>query len=79
MSNVGDPAVYAKAVVPNDAADMPTQCRSIYVGTTGNIQVTTVGGDVAVFNNVPAGMVLPVQAKRIWATNTTASNLIALQ
>lgn len=78
MSNVGDPAVFAKTVVPADA-DMATQCRSIYVGGTGNIQVTTVGGDVAVFQNVPAGTVLPVQAKRIWATNTTATNMIAMQ
>lgn len=78
MSNVGDPAVYAKVIVPDNANDMPTNARSIYVGVTGDIQVTTIGGDIVVFRNVPVG-VLPVQVKRVWVTNTTATLMVALQ
>lgn len=33
----------------------------IYVGGGGNVSVTTIGGDVVLFNNVPEGTVLPVQ------------------
>lgn len=33
----------------------------IYVGGGGNVSVTTIGGDVVFFNNVPEGTVLPVQ------------------
>lgn len=79
MSNVGDPAVYAKAIVPDDANDMISWCRSVYVGGTGNIAGITVGGSTVLFQNVPAGMVLPVQFRRILATGTTATLLIALQ
>lgn len=78
MSNVGDPAFFAKAVVPADGADLSTWARSLYIGVTGNVTVTTVGGDTVTFNNVPVG-VLPVQVKRVFATGTTATNIVALQ
>jgi hypothetical protein len=37
-----------------------------------------VGGQTVVFNNIAAGTFLPIQVKRVWATNTTASNIIAI-
>lgn len=78
MSNVGDPAVFAKAVVPADGADLATWARSLYIGVTGNVTVTTVGGDTITFNNVPVG-VLPVQVRRVFGTGTTATNIVAMQ
>ena len=52
-------------------------CRSIYVGTSGDISLLTKAGQSVTFSNVPVG-VLPVRAKRVNSTNTTASNMIAL-
>lgn len=77
MSNVGDPAVYAAAITPADGTDLPSPCRSIYVGVTGNIALVTVGGNTVTFSNVPVG-VLPVQARRVLATGTTATTMIAM-
>lgn len=50
----------------------------LYVGTGGNVRVTTVGYDDVVFSNVPSGSFIPVQVLKVWATNTTALNIIAL-
>jgi hypothetical protein len=50
----------------------------IYVGTSGNVKVTTAQGDDVVFANVPSGSVIPVQVIRVWATTTTATNLLRI-
>ena len=41
-----------------------------YVGGTGDVVVTTAGGDTVTFVAVPAGLIIPVRAKRIWETST---------
>ena len=52
--------------------------RGIYVGVGGDIKVTTVDGDTVTFVAVPQGVILPVRAKRIFATGTTAASLVLL-
>ena len=54
----------------------PLNCDGIYVGVSGNINVQGKYGS-QVFPNVPVG-VFPVQARRVLAANTTATNLVAL-
>lgn len=49
----------------------------LYVGATGNIAVETDGGQVLTFNSVPVG-ILNVFVRRVFATGTAASNIIAL-
>ena len=50
----------------------------LYVGTAGNLKVTTVAGDDVTFIGVNTGAFFPVQVKKVFATGTTASNVIAL-
>lgn len=80
-------AYRASAVTPSDTADIPsvsTQDGSgnngcvLYIGGAGNIKVTTAGGDTVTFTGLLAGMFLPVQVLRVWSTDTTATNIIAL-
>lgn len=49
----------------------------LYVGTGGDVEVQTFGGDVVTFKNVNSGQFLPVQAMRI-KTGTVATDIIAL-
>jgi hypothetical protein len=77
MSNIGDPARLAVAVTPSDITDLANPARSLYIGGTGNVSVEMYGGGTAVFSSVPVG-ILPVQVTRVNATNTTASNILAL-
>lgn len=53
----------------------------IYVGGQGNnedVKVTTIGGDVVVFHKAPLGGYLPIVVSKVWATGTTATNLVAI-
>ena len=50
----------------------------LYIGTAGNLKVTTVAGDDVTFQNLTTGSFFPVQVKKVFATGTSASNIIAL-
>jgi len=76
--NLGDPASDAAVVTPNDSADLAGEAQALYVGVGGNINLTTIEGTTVVFVGVSAGVILPVRTKRVLATSTTATNIIAL-
>lgn len=50
----------------------------LYVGVGGDIKVTSIGGQIATFQNVASGSFLPIQVKRLWQTGTNATGIIAL-
>ena len=50
----------------------------LYIGTAGNLRVLTASGQDVLFSNVLAGTFLPVQVLKVFSTNTTAANLVAL-
>jgi hypothetical protein len=77
----------AAAVTPSNTVDIPyiggdgttpSWPCVLYIGGAGNVRVQTAGGDDVVFNNVLAGTFIPVQVTRVFATNTTATNIVAL-
>jgi len=71
----------AYAITPSDTANIPLpngHSCVVYVGTGGNIQVTTSNGDTATFTNLNSGSILPVQVTKVWATSTTALGLIGI-
>lgn len=63
----------AELVTPSDLATFPPSI--VYVGGAGNVRITTAQGTDIVFTGLNAGTVLPVQATKVWATNTTATSL----
>ena len=76
--NADWPATRAVAVTPSDAVDLPWITRSLYVGAAGNVKVDMGDSGTATFVGVTAGTFMPVRAKRVYATGTTATNLVAL-
>jgi hypothetical protein len=50
----------------------------LYIGTAGNLKVTTVAGDEVTFVGINTGAFFPVHVKKVWATGTSASNILAL-
>lgn len=68
----------AAAVVPDDAGAFGCT-RALYVGGAGNLRVLTAGGEDVTFVGVLAGTVYPVNVTRVWATNTTATDILALR
>lgn len=78
-----NPAGNAVAVVPSDVTDLDQFTRALYIGAAGNLTVIMAGETltsttVVTFNNVISGTILPIRVRRIKATLTTASNIVAL-
>jgi len=70
-------AIHAEVLTPNDSADLDYVTRALYVGGTGNIKVTMQGGETLIITAVQVGTMLPVRVTRVWATDTTATNIVA--
>ena len=66
------------AITKSDTDDFAFLVRAIYVGTTGNVVVVNPDETTVTFTTVPAGAILPVMARRVNSTNTTASNMVGL-
>ena len=78
MSDYTDPGDRLVAVTPSDSTNL-TGCRGVYVGTAGNVALRAIHDSSAVtFTAVPAGTILPIRIDRVMATNTTASDIVAI-
>lgn len=76
--HLSDPAQDAFLVTPADS-DFASGAVAValLIGTGGNVRVTTVNGTDIVIP-VTSGFLLPLSVTRVWSTNTTASNIVAL-
>jgi hypothetical protein len=73
------PAHRAASVTPSNATVFEQPTRAFYVGGGGNVTVDMVDGGASVpFVGLLAGVVYPFQVTRIYATGTTATNIVAL-
>ena len=76
-SGLESPGFDAASVTPSDSTDLPVTSRALYVGTTGDLRVTTAAGSVVTFVNVPEGL-LPMRVARVHAAGTTAADILAV-
>lgn len=58
--------------------DHPNQGCVLYVGGDGDLAVVTSSGSEVTLVGIVAGSFIPVQVLRVEATNTTATNIVAL-
>tara|TARA_R110000803_G_scaffold169965_7_gene233025 strand:- start:8084 stop:8341 length:258 start_codon:yes stop_codon:yes gene_type:complete len=74
----------AAIITPSDTDQIPSVTGgtnggcALYIGTPGNIRVLTVGGNDVIFTGVYAGQFFPVNVLQVFATGTTAGEIIAL-
>lgn len=71
-------------ITPSDTEDLtyqgsPTDAAAIEVGGGGDIRITTPDGEDITFYARAAGSTLPYRARRVWATGTTATLLVAVE
>lgn len=77
-----DPIYDAFEVTPSDTDELPYITRSVFVGTGGNMRVTLEcknGNDIGqsiLYINLPSGAQYPWRVRKIWATDTTADNIV---
>lgn len=74
------PATRVFAITPSDQVDVPGSfTRAVRVGgTAGDVCVTGIDDDPltkTIIPNVQIGETLPIAAKKIWATGTTATGI----
>lgn len=71
------PATRLVAVEPDDSADLVWTTRALGVAQAGMVRVTTQNGDTGeIF--IAAGVPFPIRVRRVWATGTTATGIVAL-
>ena len=72
------PADDAFAVTPGTTA-LTTPSRALWIGNTGDVQVTMLlsGTDVT-FKNVLGGTILALRVSHVLASETTASDIVAM-
>lgn len=66
----------AAAITPSDSTNLGG--KAIYVGGAGNVTVLTESDATVLFTAPPVGSVIPIRFKRVNATGTTATALVAL-
>lgn len=78
-------AKFAKTVTKHDTVDnildgagIACKSRAIMVGVTGNVAFLDGNGDSAVITALVAGVIYPIETRRILSTSTTATGIIAL-
>ncbi len=76
-SGLESPATHIAAVTPDDGADLAVCSRALNVSGAGSVRLTTVTGATDTVY-IAAGLAFPVRARRIWATGTTATGIVAL-
>jgi len=68
----------AAAVTPSDTVNLSNTASALWIGSTGNIKVDLEGvGDGITFNALPVGL-FRARITRVYATGTTASNIISM-
>lgn len=75
-ASLRDPVRTAETVIPNDAQDLNSVSRAVYVGGQGDLRVTLAGGEDITFRSAPVGW-HPIRVQRVWATGTTAADIVA--
>lgn len=75
--NLSGPATDALPVTPDDGADLPHVAIGLYVETGGALVIDTVAGTTRTLN-VADFSILPLGARRVRATGTTASGIHAM-
>lgn len=66
------------AVTTSDSIALPFIPNGLYVGGAGNVAVQWPDGTQTTFIAVPVGTILPIRPAFVRATNTTATNIVAV-
>lgn len=77
-SGLESPAARAFSITKHDSTNFTKNTRAIYVGGAGDVVVVFDDDSTATFVGVPAGSILPVRAKRVNSTSTSATSMVGM-
>jgi hypothetical protein len=76
FSPIFGPATRASAVIPNNTVDLSHICSALYIGISADVTLITYSFETVTFVEVQG--ILPIRARRVLATGTTAGGILAL-
>lgn len=77
-------ATHGVAVTPSDSAQIldansnVVASRMLYIGGAGTLKIQTDKNQALTFGAVVAGTIIPIETSKVFATGTSATNIIAL-
>lgn len=77
-NGLSSPAREAFAITPDDAAELARLPKALMVGGAGALRLRAVDSAADVTVTVVAGQIVPIRARYVRATGTTATGLIGL-
>lgn len=78
MSGLIDPADAGFEITPSDTEDLEEVTRGLFVGGIGDVKVDMAGVGTITFVGLAAGIVHPFQVKRVYATDTDATDIVGV-
>lgn len=73
------PVENAFSITPDDDNDLADDTRGLYVGVSGDVKLTLVGGTTVTLKALAAGVVHPLRVKRVHDTDTTATDIVGVR
>ena len=77
MRTVTESYTSARAVTPHDTNTIGST-RGLYVEVSGDVKVDMIDGTTITFPDLPAAVFHPIAVRRVYATGTAATGIIAL-
>lgn len=72
------PATEAEPISPSDGEELGTVTRALYVGQPGTVRLRLLSGATVTLANMQGGMLYPIRARQVFATGTTAADIVGL-
>ena len=72
------PAKSLRAVTPHDTNELEYVAKALFIGTGGTLSLISQEDTAAVSLTVVSGQIVPVRAKIVLDTGTTATGIVAL-
>lgn len=69
----------AVQVIKSDTVIFSPPLNGVWVGDAGAVRIITPAGSDVLFSAVPAGTLLPIQAKQVMSTNTVSTLFVGLK
>ncbi len=77
--SAANPARSVQSVILSDEQELLSVPKALFVGSGGDIVLRCVeDAEATVLKNVASGSILPIRAIQLYATGTTAGDIVAL-
>jgi len=70
------PAIGLEMNEASGTANLADNLYTLYVGTAGDVRITTLADQDITLTNLVAGVFHPIACKKVWSTGTTASDIV---